>query len=136
MSSICTLIDLELGKLFLESPKCKDKLQISLLENLTHLSAEVDVFGQRYGCIIVYMFTFCYDNSPFHIHLFCHLLFLSYSSCCTICIFAERKSINRSSGCGFLGSLFLHQLASGLFRLILFGDILPSPILRITSALL
>lgn len=57
MSSICTLIDLELGKLFLESPKCKDKLQISLLENLTHLSAEVDVYGQRYGCIIVYMFT-------------------------------------------------------------------------------
>lgn len=48
MSSICTLIDLELGKLFLESPKCKDKLQISLLENLTHLSAEVDVYGQRY----------------------------------------------------------------------------------------
>ncbi|XP_066370369.1 molybdenum cofactor sulfurase isoform X2 [Miscanthus floridulus] len=48
LSSICTLIDLELGKLFLESPKCKDKLQISLLENLTHLSAEVDVYGQRY----------------------------------------------------------------------------------------
>ncbi|XP_062229533.1 molybdenum cofactor sulfurase [Phragmites australis] len=48
LSSICTLIDLELGKLFIESPKCKDKLQISLLENLTHLSAEVDVYGQRY----------------------------------------------------------------------------------------
>lgn len=48
LSSICTLIDLELGKLFLESPKCKDKLQISLLDNLTHLSAEVDVYGQRY----------------------------------------------------------------------------------------
>ncbi|KAJ1260323.1 hypothetical protein BS78_10G223400 [Paspalum vaginatum] len=48
LSSIRTLIDLELGKLFLESPKCKDKLQISLLENLTHLSAEVDVYGQRY----------------------------------------------------------------------------------------
>ncbi|PWZ07878.1 Molybdenum cofactor sulfurase [Zea mays] len=48
LSSICTLIDLKLGKLFLESPKCKDKLQISLLKNLTHLSAEVDVYGQRY----------------------------------------------------------------------------------------
>ncbi|XP_021306239.1 molybdenum cofactor sulfurase isoform X2 [Sorghum bicolor] len=48
LSSICTLIDLELGKLFLESPKCKDKLQICLLENLTLLSAEVDVYGQRY----------------------------------------------------------------------------------------
>ncbi|KAL6603139.1 hypothetical protein ACP70R_043500 [Stipagrostis hirtigluma subsp. patula] len=48
LSSVRTLIDLELGKLFIESPKCKDKLQISLLENLTHLSAEVDVYGQRY----------------------------------------------------------------------------------------
>jgi len=48
LSSIRTLIDLELGKLFLESPKHKDKLQISVLENLTHLRAEVDVYGQRY----------------------------------------------------------------------------------------
>ncbi|CAL5041460.1 unnamed protein product [Urochloa decumbens] len=48
LSSISTLIDLELGKLFLESPKCKDKLQISILENLTHLSADVEVYGQRY----------------------------------------------------------------------------------------
>ncbi|KAL5199302.1 hypothetical protein ABZP36_020505 [Zizania latifolia] len=48
LGSICTLIDLELGKLFIESPICKDKLQISLLENLTDLSAEVDVYGQRY----------------------------------------------------------------------------------------
>ncbi|KAF8658689.1 hypothetical protein HU200_059164 [Digitaria exilis] len=48
LSSICTLIDLELGKLFLESPKCKDKLQISVLENWNHLTAEVDVYGQRY----------------------------------------------------------------------------------------
>ncbi|XP_020394925.1 molybdenum cofactor sulfurase isoform X1 [Zea mays] len=48
LSSICTLIDLELEKLFLESPKCKDKLQISLLDNLAHLSEEVDVYGQRY----------------------------------------------------------------------------------------
>ncbi|RLM54917.1 molybdenum cofactor sulfurase [Panicum miliaceum] len=48
LSSIRTLIDLELGKLFLESPKHKDKLQISVIENLTHLSAEVDVYGQRY----------------------------------------------------------------------------------------
>ncbi|KAG2607867.1 molybdenum cofactor sulfurase-like isoform X2 [Panicum virgatum] len=48
LSSIRTLIDLELGKLFLESPKRKDKLQISVLENLTHISAEVDVYGQRY----------------------------------------------------------------------------------------
>ncbi|CAN6173194.1 unnamed protein product [Urochloa humidicola] len=48
LSSIRTLIDLELGKLFLESPKRKDKLEISILENLTHLSAEVEVYGQRY----------------------------------------------------------------------------------------
>uniref|UniRef100_A0A0A9DHA7 Molybdenum cofactor sulfurase n=1 Tax=Arundo donax TaxID=35708 RepID=A0A0A9DHA7_ARUDO len=48
LSSIRTMIDLELGKLFIESPKCKDKLQIYLLENSTHLSAEVDVYGQRY----------------------------------------------------------------------------------------
>ncbi|TVU08500.1 hypothetical protein EJB05_41905 [Eragrostis curvula] len=47
LSSIHTLIDLELGKLFIESPKCKDKLQISL-EHLTHLTAELDVYGQRY----------------------------------------------------------------------------------------
>ncbi|GJM97709.1 hypothetical protein PR202_ga14655 [Eleusine coracana subsp. coracana] len=49
LSSIHTLIDLELGKLLIESPKCKHKLQISLLEHLTHLSAELDVYGQRYG---------------------------------------------------------------------------------------
>ncbi|KAF7103953.1 hypothetical protein CFC21_104885 [Triticum aestivum] len=48
LASIRTLINLELGKLFVESPKRKDKLQISLLENLTHLTAEVDVYGQRY----------------------------------------------------------------------------------------
>ncbi|KAK3131055.1 hypothetical protein QOZ80_6BG0501430 [Eleusine coracana subsp. coracana] len=48
LSSIHTLIDLELGKLLIESPKCKHKLQISLLEHLTHLSAELDVYGQRY----------------------------------------------------------------------------------------
>lgn len=48
LGSIRTLIDLELGKLFIESPKRKDKLQISLLENLTPLSAELDVYGQRY----------------------------------------------------------------------------------------
>lgn len=48
LGSIRTLINLELGKLFVESPKRKDKLQISLLENLTHLTAEVDVYGQRY----------------------------------------------------------------------------------------
>nr|CAB3471132.1 unnamed protein product [Digitaria exilis] len=48
LSSIRTLIDLEHGKLFLESPKCKDKLQISVLENWNHLTAEVDVYGQRY----------------------------------------------------------------------------------------
>ena len=47
LGSIRTLINLELGKLFVESPKRKDKLQISLLENLTHLTAEVDVYGQR-----------------------------------------------------------------------------------------
>jgi hypothetical protein len=52
LSSIRTLIDLELGKLFVESPKCKDKLQISLLEHLTHLSAELDIYGQRYGCLV------------------------------------------------------------------------------------
>jgi molybdenum cofactor sulfurtransferase len=46
------LINLELGKLFIECPKRKDKLQISLLENLTHLTAEVDVYGERYGYII------------------------------------------------------------------------------------
>jgi len=63
LSSIRTLIDLELGKLFLESPKRKDKLQISVLENLTHLRAEVDVYGQRYDCGIVYMFAlYEYDN--------------------------------------------------------------------------
>ncbi|GJN39087.1 hypothetical protein PR202_gb28183 [Eleusine coracana subsp. coracana] len=56
LSSIHTLIDLELGKLLIESPKCKDKLQISLLEPLTHLSAELDVYGQRYGHVIVYLF--------------------------------------------------------------------------------
>ncbi|XP_047084225.1 molybdenum cofactor sulfurase-like [Lolium rigidum] len=48
LGSIRTLINLELGKLFIESPKRKDKLEISLLENLTHLTAEVDVYGQRY----------------------------------------------------------------------------------------
>ncbi|XP_044962488.1 molybdenum cofactor sulfurase isoform X1 [Hordeum vulgare subsp. vulgare] len=48
LGSIRTLINLELGKLFVESPKRKDKLQISLLENLTHLTAEMDVYGQRY----------------------------------------------------------------------------------------
>ncbi|XP_048546129.1 molybdenum cofactor sulfurase [Triticum urartu] len=48
LASIRTLINLELGKLFVESPKRKDKLQISLLENLIHLTAEVDVYGQRY----------------------------------------------------------------------------------------
>lgn len=48
LGSIRTLINLELGKLFIESPKRKDKLQISLLENLTHLTAEVDVYGQRH----------------------------------------------------------------------------------------
>lgn len=48
LGSIRTLINLELGKLFVESPKRKDKLQISLLENMTHLTAEVDVYGQRY----------------------------------------------------------------------------------------
>ncbi|KAL6873775.1 hypothetical protein ACP4OV_013857 [Aristida adscensionis] len=48
LSSVRTLIDLKLGKLFVESPKCKDKLQISLLENLNNRSAEVDVYGQRY----------------------------------------------------------------------------------------
>jgi hypothetical protein len=75
LSSIRTWIDLELGKLFLESPRRKDKLQISVIENLTHLSAEADVYGQRYGCAIVYMFTlYKYDNICFQIHLFCHLL--------------------------------------------------------------
>jgi len=75
LSSIRTLIDLELGKLFLESPKRKDKLQISVLENLTHISAEVDVYGQRYDYGIVYMFTlYEYDNICFHTHLFSHLL--------------------------------------------------------------
>uniref|UniRef100_A0A0D9WT42 Molybdenum cofactor sulfurase n=1 Tax=Leersia perrieri TaxID=77586 RepID=A0A0D9WT42_9ORYZ len=48
LGSIHTLIDLELGKLFIESPTCKDKLQISLLDCLADVSEEVDVFGQRY----------------------------------------------------------------------------------------
>jgi molybdenum cofactor sulfurtransferase len=57
LSSIHTLIDLELGKLFIESPKCKDKLHISLLEYLTHLSAELDIYGQRYGCLVFQLLT-------------------------------------------------------------------------------
>lgn len=48
LGSIRTLIDLELGKLFIESPTRRDKLQLSLLESLADLSEEVDVFGQRY----------------------------------------------------------------------------------------
>ncbi|XP_006656363.1 molybdenum cofactor sulfurase [Oryza brachyantha] len=47
LGSIHTLVDLELGKLFIESPMRGDKLQISL-ESLADLSEEVDVFGQRY----------------------------------------------------------------------------------------
>jgi hypothetical protein len=73
LSSICTLIDLELEKLFLESPKCKDKLQISLLDNLAHLSEEVDVYGQRYGCITVYTF-----NCAMTIAVFTHLFLPSF----------------------------------------------------------
>uniref|UniRef100_A0A0E0E571 Molybdenum cofactor sulfurase n=1 Tax=Oryza meridionalis TaxID=40149 RepID=A0A0E0E571_9ORYZ len=48
LGSVRTLIDLELGKLFIESSTRRDKLQLSLLESLADLSEEVDVFGQRY----------------------------------------------------------------------------------------
>uniref|UniRef100_A0A0E0LEI6 Molybdenum cofactor sulfurase n=1 Tax=Oryza punctata TaxID=4537 RepID=A0A0E0LEI6_ORYPU len=48
LGSIRTLIDLELGKLFIESPTRRDKLQVSLLESLADLREEIDVFGQRY----------------------------------------------------------------------------------------
>lgn len=95
LSSIRTLIDLELGKLFLESPKCKDKLQISVLENWTHLSAEVDVYGQRYGHRVVCISS-KYDEISFHIHLFCYLLLLSYSPYGTLHTLTER--LNNSIG--------------------------------------
>lgn len=64
LGSIRTLIDLELGKLFIESPTRRDKLQLSLLESLADLSEEVDVFGQRYDWIIGCMLSNL-TNHPF-----------------------------------------------------------------------
>lgn len=75
LGSIRTLINLELGKLFIESPKRKDKLQISLLENLTHLTAEVDVYGQRYGQKHVRLF---YNPASFYNYLI-HFLSIHHS---------------------------------------------------------
>ncbi|XP_072962206.1 molybdenum cofactor sulfurase isoform X2 [Typha angustifolia] len=48
MSSIRTFIDLQCGKLYLESPICKEKLQISLLKNSSCINEDMDVYGQRY----------------------------------------------------------------------------------------
>lgn len=46
---IHTFIDLGQGKLYLESPRCKAKLQISLQQNSScGLKEEMDVYGQRY----------------------------------------------------------------------------------------
>ncbi|KAJ4810324.1 Molybdenum cofactor sulfurase [Rhynchospora pubera] len=48
MNSICTLVDLKLDKLYVESPKCKEKLEISLLLGTSNIVEEIDVYGYRY----------------------------------------------------------------------------------------
>ncbi|KAJ3679297.1 hypothetical protein LUZ60_017308 [Juncus effusus] len=49
MSSIHTQIDLQKGILHLKSPKLKEKLEISLLNNnSSYLNEEMDVYGYRY----------------------------------------------------------------------------------------
>ncbi|XP_078166867.1 molybdenum cofactor sulfurase (LOS5) (ABA3) isoform X1 [Carex rostrata] len=48
MSSICTLVDLKQEKLYVESPKCKEKLEISLLLRSSCVTEEIDVYGYRY----------------------------------------------------------------------------------------
>uniref|UniRef100_A0A1D1ZL06 Molybdenum cofactor sulfurase n=1 Tax=Anthurium amnicola TaxID=1678845 RepID=A0A1D1ZL06_9ARAE len=49
MSKIYTLIDLKQKKLILESPNCRDKLQLSIERNFIHDPVEeLDVYGQRY----------------------------------------------------------------------------------------
>ncbi|KAM0950783.1 putative molybdenum cofactor sulfurtransferase [Dioscorea sansibarensis] len=49
MCRIKTLVDLGQRKLHVESPRCNEKLQISLNENVEYgLNEEMDVYGQRY----------------------------------------------------------------------------------------
>lgn len=48
MCFVRTFIDLEQEKLFLESPRCKERLQISLGKNSFCEMEEMNVYGQRY----------------------------------------------------------------------------------------
>ncbi|XP_073116611.1 molybdenum cofactor sulfurase isoform X3 [Elaeis guineensis] len=48
MCYIRTFVDLEQGKLFLESQRCKEKMQISLAKNSSCEMEEMNVYGQRY----------------------------------------------------------------------------------------
>ncbi|XP_026666305.2 molybdenum cofactor sulfurase isoform X3 [Phoenix dactylifera] len=48
MCNIRTFVDLEQGKLFLESPRCKEKLQVSLAKNSFWEMEEMNAYGQRY----------------------------------------------------------------------------------------
>lgn len=68
MSSICTLVDLGSEKLYVESPKCKGKLEISLLLSSSCVAEEIDVYGYRY----------------FHIYTYNHskLSLLNLNECC------------------------------------------------------
>lgn len=50
MCYITTFIDLDLGILFVESPRCKEKLQIQLTSDfLLARKGEMDIHAQRLG---------------------------------------------------------------------------------------
>jgi molybdenum cofactor sulfurtransferase len=54
MSSILTLVNLGLEKLYIESPKCKEKLEVSLLHSSSCAVEEIDVYGYRYFHMYIY----------------------------------------------------------------------------------
>lgn len=72
MCNIKTLIDLELGILFVESPRCKEKLQIKLKPNMTvGMRDEIDIHAQRFV-----LFAFLCDLYAFSMAIATSILFL------------------------------------------------------------
>lgn len=80
MCYISTLIDLKLGILFVESPHCKEKLQIKLESDSSFAGGyEMDIHTQRYVLsthIIILHPVLVYSPTIFKMHLSFFFFFL------------------------------------------------------------